>query len=144
MTEEMQYLVQCRQPIPAEITKLTGITQYDVEQRGKPLKNVLEKLREFAEDFPLVCHNSAFETRFLSEACRNAGVELLENRMIDTMFLSRHLLPDLKDHKLGTVAAYFAIPCDVCHRALPDCKITYGIYDELIQLASDEMRKNEK
>ena len=43
----------------------------------------------------------------------------------------RKLIRYLKDYKLETVASHFSLDIGDVHRALEDCMLVYGIYNEL-------------
>lgn len=70
---EFDTFVDPHMPIPAEITRLTGITDADVA--GAP--DEAEAMRQFL-DFvggrPIIAHNADFDTGFMSAACRRAGI----------------------------------------------------------------------
>jgi len=141
-TGQMEKLVQCRSEIPTEITRLTGISRENLEQSGVSLKNAVEQLLDFAEDLPFVCHNASFEKSFLQEACRSLDMKM-ENRYIDTFKLAQLLLPDLENYKLSTLVNFFGFDSTTKHRALSDCKVTYGVYTKLIELAFPQSRNSE-
>ncbi|MEM7128798.1 MAG: 3'-5' exonuclease [Chloroflexota bacterium] len=84
--------------------------------------------------FVAVAHNANYDASFIlryAESCPH----LASMPFIDTVKLSRHLLPGLSSYRLDSVAEYFklAIPFDR-HRALPDVRLTCEIFIRLIRL----------
>ena len=116
-------------PIPPMITQLTGITDTDV-QDALPLKAALEAFLEFAGDRTLVAHNAGFDAGFIFEACQRSGIEY-EPQYIDTVAMSRALLPKLANHRLDTVAKRLGNKKFNHHRALDDAQVTAHIFIEL-------------
>lgn len=139
VTETLHLMVSREEPLPQAIAELTGITDDLLDSEGISPEDAIEALLEFAEDLPLVCHNAGFEQAFLNAACRRLDVELMENHFIDTLLLSRTMLPELPSHKLSALAELFDIKSDECHRALPDCQMTFELYVKLKGLAKSSV-----
>ena len=127
-------------PIPYNIQNLTGITDADVS--GAPsVKDALSAFLEFAGDRPLVAHNANFDVGFIYEACQKFAI-LYQPEYIDTLALARANLPDLKNHRLDTVGAYFGCVDFNHHRALDDAKVTAHIFIQLCaQMKKDGITK---
>lgn len=113
-------------PIPPEITKLTGISQEMVEN-APPIEEVLPKLLEFIGDHCVVAHNAPFDLGFLET---KAGRQL-QNPVIDTLTLSRAVLPHLKSHRLNIVAKEVAVSLENHHRAVDDARACGKIFTVL-------------
>ncbi|MEE3475648.1 MAG: exonuclease domain-containing protein, partial [Ruminococcus sp.] len=105
-------------PIPAKIVQLTGITDAMVKDAPSQSEAVSAFL-EFAGDCILVAHNAPFDTSFIRKACENMGVEY-NYTSIDTVAISRAILPDIKNVKLDTVANYLRLGKFNHHRATDD------------------------
>ncbi|MCD7927442.1 MAG: PHP domain-containing protein, partial [Oscillospiraceae bacterium] len=116
--ERFQTFADPGRPIPPNITSLTGITD-DMVQGAPTPGQAVAQLLAFAAGRPLVAHNAAFDTAFVAAQCRRDGVEF-ENCWVDTLVLGQYLLPDLKDHKLDTLAAHLHLPAFHHHRADDD------------------------
>lgn len=142
--EKKQILIRAEKPLPKEIIRLTGITDSLLAGNGMALDDALTELLALIEDLPIVSHNAEFEHKFLDEALQKAGQDVIENRFIDTLTMSMRLLPEVKDHKLSTLAEYFNIAHPIKHRALPDSEATYAVYRELNELASQQSQNHEK
>jgi len=116
-------------PIPYEITKLTGITDTDVQ--GAPSqKDAVMAFLAFAKGRTLVAHNANFDVGFIYEACQKHGIAYTPN-YIDTVAIARRVLPELKNHKLDTVAAHFGRTDFNHHRAFEDAGVTAHIFIEM-------------
>ncbi len=118
--------------IPAKIIELTGIT--DEMVKDKPtIEVVLPEFLEFVGDRPIVAHNAGFDTAFIRENIKRIG-GMFSNTIVDTLELSRVLLPNLKRHRLNVVAKELNIPLLNHHRALDDAKATAKVFIEFIRI----------
>ena len=96
------------------------------------VQEVMPKLIEFVGDSPIVAHNASFDVGFLQHYSNNS---FSQNKVIDTVVLSRRMNPFLPNHKLGTVAKYMGITDDGFHRAEFDCECCAQIYMKYIGVA---------
>ena len=133
---EFNVLVQVASPVPAEISTLTGLTDYMLQKEGIPHDKALARLMDFIGDDVLLIHNAPFDLGFLNEAAAKAKITQLKNRTMDTCALSRRGLLKVPDYRLETLAAYFHIDQPVQHRALPDCRTAHAVYRALAQTAN--------
>ncbi len=129
--EELSILIKADVSIPNEIQKLTGLTNEHLEQQGIPLYDGLVKFKDFIGNDKIVCHNASFDYSFLLAACKKCGIPPMKNGIIDTLRLARQKVKGIENYKLGTLAKHFGISDAREHRALSDCRITYGIYINL-------------
>ncbi len=119
-------------PISAFISNLTGITNAMVKNAPSQLEGV-KAFKEFCKDRILVAHNAKFDTGFISYICEINGISW-NMTSIDTLEMSRILLPDLKKHKLNFVAKALNIPEFKHHSAAEDTKALSQIF---IKLSTD-------
>ncbi|MGW9350207.1 DEDD exonuclease domain-containing protein [Nocardiopsis flavescens] len=134
--EEFTSLVNPGVAIPAQITLLTGITQSMVATAPPP-EEVLPRILAFLterEHTALVAHNAPFDVGFLKAACERHGVPWPDPPVVDTLRLARAVLPQgqTRNHRLGTLAAYFGSPVTPNHRALDDARATVTVLAGLI------------
>ena len=134
VTDTFSALVRPEQPIPAEITTLTGITQDAMSAQGTALQPLLEQFWAFVGQSPVMGHNLDFDLAFLKKASARFGLSLPNVRIRDTLKLARRKVPDLPDHRLATLAAYFGIEYAQQHRALPDCIAAFQVYEKLNEI----------
>ncbi len=130
-TETYHSFVSPRNAIPVEITKLTGIDDSMVAQ-APTIDTVMKQFLDFCGSVPLVAHNSSFDLGFIRIAAMNLGVKII-NPVIDTLALSRELLPKLKRHKLKSVADHLGIMMKKQHRAVEDAQTTGHILLKLFE-----------
>jgi CRISPR-associated protein Cas2 len=120
--------------VPAEIEKLTGISEQMLLEKGEDLRVIFPRFVDFVGNLPIVSHNADFDCAFLRYACAECALPLFSNRCIDTLSLAKRVVSDVKDYKLPTLAAYFGIDTADRHRSADDCQTTYRLYEKLINL----------
>lgn len=119
--------------IPAEITKLTGITNEMVAD-APVITEILPKFLEFCQEAVLVAHNANFDTGFIRlNAERKCGIEV-KNTVLDTLELSRALLPELKKHKLDIICEQLGVSLEGHHRAVNDAEATAEVFLKFIDM----------
>ena len=124
--EEWSTLVNPGRPIPADATRVHGITDAMVASAPRAAE-VGRSLRAACADWPLVFHNAAFDLPFLLHLFREAGAPALLNPIIDTLGLARGLFgPGSKS--LGALAAKLNLPGETAHRALGDTRTTARLF----------------
>ncbi len=111
--------------VPAEITRLTGITQELADHEGQPLAAVMKAFAEFVGSQPLFFHNAPFDQGFLRTACARTKVRL-GNAVHDTLPLARQAWPSLSTYKLAALAARVSAPV-ASHRALVDARAALAV-----------------
>ncbi len=133
-TEEFSFLVKTSSILSAQAAELTGITVDLLNEQGKDEKDVLENLRRFCNDFPVICHNAKFDLRFLEIACIRHGIPYWAPKVIDTLQLARRHVKDVPNYRLQTLLDYFGISDQQQHRALSDCWITLKMLEKLKEI----------
>ena len=128
-----QTLVNPGCEIPPTITVLTGITHAMVFEAPK-IDEALPTFLEFIGESVIVGHNVRFDMSFLNAASERLGYGRLGNRTVDTAALARRLVrPDVRNLKLGTLAAHFRSPVTPNHRALADAEATAHVLFRLLE-----------
>jgi DNA polymerase III subunit alpha, Gram-positive type len=132
IVDEFHSLVNPEMPIPAFITSLTGISDEMVSDA--PLfSEIVCDLLEFIGDSVLVAHNARFDIGFLNyEIGRIFADCRMRNPAICTVQLARKLLPQIRNHRLRTVAEHFSIDLVNHHRASDDARATANIFVNLL------------
>ena len=128
--------VNPEKPIPSKIVALTGITD-DMVRDAPSQSEAVSDFLKFAEGSVLVAHNAPFDTSFIRKACEDMGVEY-NFTSIDTVAISRAILPDIKNVKLDTVANYLKLGQFNHHRACDDAEILSRIFLNLCQRLRDD------
>lgn len=132
IVDRFSELVNPEKPIPSKITELTGISN-DMVRDKRTIKEVLPDFLSFVGDSMLVAHNSDFDTGFIREACVQQNLEY-KLKAIDTVAISRALLPELKRHKLNVIAKHLNIKLENHHRAVDDAEATAHIFLKFIEM----------
>lgn len=103
-----------------------------IEQEGKDLVYVLYEFKKFLGNGIIIGHNVNFDIDFIYDSMVDNLGEYLSNDYIDTLRISRKLLPELKHHKLDNLIDYFNLTKRNEHRALNDCVLTNQVYINLV------------
>lgn len=122
-------LIKPKKEVSSTITNLTGITNKMLED-APTIEKVMPDLIEFIGDNPIVAHNANFDYSFLQN---NSNKSFTNNKVIDTVAISRKMLPNLPNHKLNTVARCIGIQEEGYHRAEFDCECCAKIYVKYLE-----------
>lgn len=126
VTGRFNTFVNPGKPIPAKVTHLTGITD-DMVKDAPCEAEALVAFQAFAGNDLLVAHNSSFDMSFVMGRGAAAGL-LFPNPVLDTLALSRSLYPDMRRHKLDSLAKKLNVKLEGHHRAVNDAEATAQIY----------------
>ena len=135
--DEFHSLIKPENEIDEFITDLTGITNEMVEN-APDIVDVLPYFFEFIGDEILIGHNVNFDINFVYDEMVNLGLGTLKNDYVDTMRLSRLLLPEMPHHRLKDLAKFYEIDTEGNHRASKDVQITNEVY---LKLYSEMLNK---
>lgn len=116
--------------IPDFITHLTGISDDDVVDAPK-FSEVAPDIVHYFKNGYLIAHNVPFDLGFLNEQLQQLNFNPLNNQVIDTVELSRILLPQAPGFKLNELAEFLDISHMQPHRALSDAYVTAKIFIKL-------------
>lgn len=136
--DSFQTYVNPHKPIPPEITELTGISDETVADAPE-LSEAIARFFDFMGERVLVAHNAGFDLSFLKAACRKLGIER-EFTYIDTLEMSRILLPNLSRYKLNILAKELAVGPFEHHRASEDAAVLARIWIKLVDKLKVEQR----
>lgn len=136
VVESFNTFVNPGEHIPEKITKLTHITDEMVADAPSP-EEAVRLFLDFAGDRILVAHNADFDIGFIGAACEAAQIEF-HPTYLDTVSLSRYVNPELKNHKLDTLADYFKLGEFNHHRACDDAAMLAAIYAQMTQKLRQE------
>lgn len=116
-------------PIPATVTRLTGIT--DAMVQGKPaIADLWPRIVAAVGDRPVVAHNARFDRERLEHEVDRVAAVLPRWRWWCSAALARRLYPGRKGnggYSLGPLAAALGVRPGTAHRALGDCLTTAGL-----------------
>lgn len=127
-------LIKVNEEIGPFTTNLTGITNEMILNEGEDLIDVLTSFSNFLENDIIIGHNVNFDINFLYDSMEEKLGEVLTNDYIDTLKLSRKVLPNLLHHRLDDLIEYFNLNTRNLHRALNDCILTNEVYLNLCDM----------
>ncbi|MDE5780423.1 MAG: PolC-type DNA polymerase III [Lachnospiraceae bacterium] len=136
ITDRFSTFVNPNEPIPFRIEKLTGISDNMVID-ARTIEEIMPEFLEFAKGCVMVAHNADFDMSFIIRNCERMGIDT-EFTILDTVNLSRILLPNLKNFKLDTVAKALNVPLLNHHRAVDDAGCTAEIFVKLIKILKEK------
>ena len=135
IAQRFSTFVNPKVPIPFEIEQLTSIND-DMVLDAPVIDEILPKFMEFCQDAVMVAHNADFDMSFIKHNCSTQGLEC-EKTVLDTVALSRVLLPSLNRFKLDTVAKALNISLAHHHRAVDAAACTAEIFVKLVEMLRD-------
>lgn len=133
VVDTMDIFVKPSRPLTWFTTNLTGITNEMVDE-GLSIKQALKVFNEFVGGMRLMAHNAKFDMSFLDTYMKKELGKEIRNDAMDTLVLSRSIVKDVPNYKLGTLAARFDIDYSGAHRSLRDCEITLDVYNNIRKL----------
>ena len=132
--------------ISKKITEITGIEQKQLV--GQPLMvNKIFEIIKFLDkentDVYLVAHNNdGFDKWFFKTALNEyTDIEFNKYKYIDTLILSKMLLPDRWSHSMKSLCEYFKINLNA-HRASEDTQALRLVYHKLIEKLAERISIN--
>lgn len=123
-------LVKPSKPIDAFIENLTGITN-EMLSLAPSAVDVIPAALSFLGDDVLVGHNVNFDINFLYDCAERYCGKTVRNDFVDTMRISRKVLPELKHHRLKDIAKYYNTEQPIAHRAIAECETTLRCVEHL-------------
>lgn len=146
VTYEDSFLVNPQVRVPAQITRLTGITTAMVES-GVLADEIWPDLISPLSQGVLTGHNLAFDYGFLqSEYHRmNQRFSRPDAQQFCTVILSRLLLADLPSRSLPNLVQHFGFNVGQSHRALADAKACWLLAKHLLtqlqEMSDSQLRR---
>jgi len=133
VTEKFHSLIDPETPIPPFIASLTGIDDMMVSDAPK-FSAIADNLLKFIGNSVVVAHNIEFDLGFLNHEIGRVYEDYrLGNPTLCTVQLSRGLISEIENHKLKTVADYYAVELINHHRAGDDAHATAKIFVRLLR-----------
>jgi DNA polymerase-3 subunit epsilon len=130
ITGEFVSLINPERNIPYFITNLTGITNEMVENAPR-FYEIARKLIEMTEGRTFVAHNARFDYSFIRQEYKSLGYNF-KRSVLDTVALSRKLLPGHSSYSLGNICKDLDISITGRHRAAGDALATVRLLELLI------------
>jgi len=116
-------LIDPGRPIPAFITRLTGITDDDLKS-APMFADIADELHDLLDGAVFVAHNVRFDYSFLKTEFKRVGKTFLPKQLC-TVKLSRALFPEESSHKLEAIIRRYNFKFDNRHRAYDDAHVLW-------------------
>jgi DNA polymerase III subunit epsilon len=148
VVQRFHSLINPEQPIPYNITMLTGITNEMVADAPRFFE-VAKEIYQITDKAIFVAHNVNFDFSFLKKEFEELGGEFKRQKLC-TVRLSRKLLPGLRSYSLGNLCESIGIAIEDRHRAHGDAEATAQLFSMLLDLDKDQafikhsLKKNSK
>ena len=119
--------------VPPFVAALTGITDA-LLMTAPRLEAVLPSFLEFMRGSILIAHNAPYDVGFLKGACRKFEYPWPGPQVLDTARIARVTLQpgEVRNCKLGTLAAHFHATVTPTHRAFDDARATADVFHALV------------
>lgn len=118
-TTIFQTLINPEIPIPPHTIAIHNITDEMVKD-APVLLDVLQHLKDFIGDMPVIAHNAKFDMGFIVIGMQRAKIDLSPNDVYCSCKLARHTHTEIVNHKLATLVKELNIPLLNHHRATDD------------------------
>ena len=133
--EEFSSLVNPERKIPYFITQLTGISDQLVSDAPK-FYELARQIIELTDNAIVVGHNVNFDYSFLKSEFKSLGYDY-QRKTLDTIKLSRKLIPGLPSYSLGKLCAALNIPNSSRHRAAGDAMATTKLFELILSIDNE-------
>ena len=131
VVDHFSTLINPERNIPYFITAMTGITNEMVKDAPR-FHEVARKIVEMTEGTVFVAHNARFDYSFLRQEFSNLGYQF-HRPLLDTVSLSRRLLPGHTSYSLGNLCKDLGIEINGRHRAAGDALATVKLLELLLE-----------
>ncbi len=131
ITSQFSTLINPGIPIPAFIQQLTQINDEMVKD-APTIEEIIPKLLPLLEGAAFVAHNVFFDLNFLQFALADCGYIPFSGSLIDTVELSRLLLPNQTGYKLSELSSELEVEHESPHQADSDALATAQIFLTLL------------
>lgn len=135
--DQFEEFINPGHPLSSTTINLTGITDAMV-QDAKPVEEVMQSFKDWTDGTILVAHNASFDMGFLNATYKRLNIPKAENPVIDTLELSRFLHPQMKSHRLNTLAKHYNVALEQHHRAVYDSETTGALCWIFLKEAASE------
>ena len=115
------------QKIPAFIRQLTAISDEDVKD-APFFDEIAAEVATLLEGTVFIAHNTDFDLSFLQSEFARCGVGKWAGKKIDTVELSKILIPSAPSYRLQDITEELGIPLGSAHRADDDAEATAKLF----------------
>ncbi|NYF24528.1 ATP-dependent DNA helicase DinG [Sporosarcina sp. JAI121] len=115
------------QKIPAFIRQLTAISDEDVKD-APSFEEIAIEVATLLEGTVFIAHNTDFDLSFLQSEFARCGIPRWTGKKIDTVELSKILIPSAPSYRLQDITEELGIPLASAHRADDDAEATAKLF----------------
>jgi DNA polymerase III epsilon subunit family exonuclease len=119
IVDRFEALVRPEVPVDPAASDFHGITEAMVAD-AEPAGSVLERFTRWVGEDAMAAHSAEFDGRVLAFEYARARLQPPPGWLIDTLRLSRRMIPEAPDHKLATLCEHLELEDGIHHRALAD------------------------
>ncbi|MDR1877188.1 MAG: exonuclease [Flavobacteriaceae bacterium] len=130
ITDTFISLVNPEKEIDFYVQKLTGITKKMVKTAPK-FYELAKRMVEITDDATLVGHNITYDYRVIRAEFSRLGFDF-QRPTLDTITLSKALIPEMDSYSLGNLCSSLGIPVNNRHRAYGDALATVKLFQLLL------------
>lgn len=130
--ERFSSFINPNRPIPPFIENLTGISN-DFVGLAPEFKLIAPEIVEMLKGAYFVAHNVPFDLSFLQVELENNGFPTFTGPTIDTVELSRIMMPWFESYKLSFLAESLSLSHIQPHRADSDAEVTAELLVEILR-----------
>ena len=134
IVDSFSTLLNPEKKIPYRIIQMTGINNQMVESAPK-FYEVAKRIVELTDDKIVVGHNVRFDYGFIRNEFKSLGFDY-QRKTIDTVKLSRKLIPGKPSYSLGKLCQSLGIENHSRHRAEGDAMATVKLFEMLLSIDS--------
>lgn len=124
--------------VPAFLTKMNGISEDLINEKGIPVEVAAEQFRDFIGSDIIIGYNVNFDLNFLYDLMKKYKLPLLTNNYVDVLRFARVFYPR-QHNRLIDVMQRAGIAQVEQHRGLDDSIDTKKVYDDFKANFTDEM-----
>ena len=132
VVDSFSTLLNPEKKIPYRIIQMTGINNQMVESAPK-FYEVAKKIVELTDNKIIVGHNVRFDYGFIRNEFKSLGFDF-QRKTIDTVKLSRKLIPGKPSYSLGKLCQSLEIENHSRHRAEGDAMATVKLFEILLSI----------
>ncbi len=127
ISDAFSSLVNPGVPMPAVVTKVTGITDQMLCGAPAPCGPLADFLDLLRRGVP-VAHNAVFDVGFVGEEAAAAGLDVPRGPVLDTRGLARKAFPGRFSYGLGNLVRELRLETAGAHRALADAHACRSLF----------------
>ena len=135
---EFHSLINPKRALSQEAMNINQITEEMIADAPYS-EAILPTLIDFIGGGCVAGHNVRFDLNFLGYELALMGRKIKdETPVVDTLKMSKELVPYLSSHRLGYIARSLGVSVGETHRAMADVKLTAAVFLKLMDMAHDK------